>query len=202
MAEKEKTIYSALSAFQQEVPVIYKGTTGYGYTYASLKEIFEIINPLLAKHRLGFTQPLNGTSLRTILFHLDTNDIIESSIEIPQNVSLAKMNDFQVLGSAITYMRRYSLASVLGLITDDDTDAAGEQQPAKSSSKKDKEKVTDSVSEEVNEIVETIKSAETVEQLKDMKDPIKKSGISKEDLDYVKQEFNIKMKQLKASEGK
>ena len=37
------------------------------------------------------------------------------------------MNEFQVLGSAITYLRRYSLSSMLGLVTDKDTDASGEQ---------------------------------------------------------------------------
>ena len=34
------------------------------------------------------------------------------------------MNEFQVLGSAITYIRRYALSSMLGLVTDKDTDAA------------------------------------------------------------------------------
>jgi hypothetical protein len=32
-----------------------------------------------------------------------------------------------VLGSAITYLRRYALSSILGLVTDKDTDASGEQ---------------------------------------------------------------------------
>ena len=120
-------IYTALAAFQQEVPVIHKGTQGYGYSYADLASILEVINPLLAKHGLGFTQPLDGKSVKTILFHIESGDTIESTIEIPQEVELAKMNQFQVLGSAITYLRRYALASILGLVTDSDTDAAGEQ---------------------------------------------------------------------------
>jgi hypothetical protein len=37
------------------------------------------------------------------------------------------MNDFQVMGSAITYVRRYAISSMLGLVTDKDTDASGEQ---------------------------------------------------------------------------
>ena len=39
------------------------------------------------------------------------------------------MNEFQVLGSAVTYIRRYALSSMLGIVTDKDTDAAGEQKP-------------------------------------------------------------------------
>lgn len=122
-----KHIYKAISEFQKEVPVIHKGTTGYGYSYADLPAIFEKINPLLAKHGLGFTQLLNGTSLDTIVFHIESGESITSSASIPQGVQLKGMNDFQVLGSAITYLRRYSLSAALGLITDVDNDAAGEQ---------------------------------------------------------------------------
>jgi hypothetical protein len=125
-----KHIYKAISEFQKEVPVIHKGTTGYGYSYADLVSIFEKINPLLAKHGLGFTQLLNGTSLDTIVFHIESGESITSSASIPQGVQLKGMNDFQVLGSAITYLRRYSLSAALGLITDVDNDAAGEQTKA------------------------------------------------------------------------
>ena len=37
------------------------------------------------------------------------------------------MNDFQTMGSGITYFRRYALSSSLGIVTDKDTDAAGEK---------------------------------------------------------------------------
>ena len=36
-----KSIYKALADFQQECPIIHKGTKGYGYTYADLPAIFE-----------------------------------------------------------------------------------------------------------------------------------------------------------------
>jgi hypothetical protein len=122
-----KNLFKALADFQQEVPVIHKGTEGYGYSYADLPAIFEVINPLLKKNGLGFTQLMEGKSIRTIVFHIESGETIESITEIPQGVSLAKMNEFQVLGSAITYLRRYSLSSALGLVTDKDTDAGGEQ---------------------------------------------------------------------------
>jgi hypothetical protein len=121
------SLYRALANFQQEVPVIHKATQGYGYTYADLTKIIQVINPLLAKHGLGYTQPLMGSSVKTIVFHIESGESIESVVDIPQGVALAKMNDFQVLGSAITYLRRYSLASILTLITDADLDASGEQ---------------------------------------------------------------------------
>jgi hypothetical protein len=122
-----KNIYKAIADFQQEVPVILKETQGYGYSYADLPTIFEVINPLLKKHGLGFTQVINGTNLDTTIFHLESGEELKSSTAIPQGVSLKGMNDFQVLGSAITYLRRYAISSMLGLVTDKDNDASGEQ---------------------------------------------------------------------------
>jgi hypothetical protein len=134
-----KNLFKAIAAFQNEVPAIHEGSSGYGYSYANLSQIFKVINPLLKKHGLGFTQLLDGDALKTIIFHIESGESLESKVNIQQNVQLAKMNAYQVLGSAITYYRRYSLSAALGLITDKDTDAAevpkseprAEQKPAK-----------------------------------------------------------------------
>ena len=120
-------IFKALADFQQECPVIHKGTTGYGYTYADLPQILEVINPLLKKHSLGFTQMLEGSGLRTILFHTKSGQYLESYCDIPAT-SLKGMNDFQAIGSGITYFRRYALSGILGIVSDKDTDAAGEKE--------------------------------------------------------------------------
>lgn len=122
-----KNIYKAIADFQQEVPVIFKEDDGYNYKYATLNSIYEVINPLLKKHGLGFYQAVNGTNLKTVVFHIESGEIIESDTAIPQGVQLNKMNDFQVLGSAITYLRRYTLSALLGLVTDKDEDMAGKQ---------------------------------------------------------------------------
>ena len=134
-----KNLFKALAAFQQEVPTIHKGTQGYGYSYADLPAIFDIINPLLKKHGLGFTQLICGQSVKTIVFHAESGELIECATDIPTNVQLKGMNDFQVLGSAITYIRRYALSAALGLVTDKDTDAAGEQAPKEEKPKEEKE---------------------------------------------------------------
>jgi len=122
-----KNLFKALAAFQQDCPVILKDTTGYGYKYADLPQIFNVINPLLKKHGLGFYQSVEAKQLKTVVFHIESGELIESCADIPQEVSLKGMNDFQVLGSAITYMRRYQLSSMLGIVTDKDTDASGQQ---------------------------------------------------------------------------
>ena len=138
-----KNLYKALAEFQQEVPVILKETTGYGYKYADLPAIFAVINPLLKKNGLGFYQSVEGVSVKTVIFHTESGEQIESSTSIPQGVVLKGMNDFQVLGSAITYIRRYAISSMLGLITDKDTDAGGEQEKTVAKKESNKETAED-----------------------------------------------------------
>ena len=143
-----KAIYKALADFQQECPVILKDTPGYGYKYADLPVIFETINPLLKKHGLGFTQLINGNKIKTILFHVESEESLESETDMPieslnyEEITKIKdgaeiklqvikgfegMNKAQAIGSLITYFRRYSLSSLLGLITDKDTDGVGSE---------------------------------------------------------------------------
>ena len=59
-----KNLLKSLAEFQQEVPVIHKGTQGYGYSYANLATIFDVINPILKKHKLGFTQLIGDNNIR------------------------------------------------------------------------------------------------------------------------------------------
>lgn len=121
-----KNLFKALADFQQEVPVIHKGTQGYGYSYADLPKIFEVINPLLKKHGLGFTQLIEEQSIITVLFHVESGERLDSKTTIPL-VQLKNMNDYQSFGSGVSYFRRYCLSSILGIVTDKDVDAAGEQ---------------------------------------------------------------------------
>ena len=150
-----KNLFKNLASFQQEVPVIHKGTQGYGYSYANLSTIVEVINPLLKKHGLGFTQLVGTNEIKTIIFDITSGECLETITNIPENVDLKGMNKFQVLGSAITYIRRYALSSALGLITDKDTDANGEQT-----------KTNNRVEPTVDEVNAKIINARTLAELK------------------------------------
>ena len=134
-----KELYKALAAFQQECPTIKKMETArvktksggeYSYNYAGLPSIMETINPLLSKHGLAFTQPLESMQgmrgIKTILFHIESGETLESLAEIPK-VTFPGMNDYQALGCGVTYIRRYALASILGIVTDEDNDGASGQ---------------------------------------------------------------------------
>ena len=129
-----KHLFKALAEFQQEVPVIFKGTTAgqgnFAYQYADLPAIFNVINPLLKKHGLGFTQLTNHKDgvdyLTTVVFHVESGETLETSLRLMPDVELKGQNIFQSYGSQLTYFRRYGISQILGLVTDKDTDAQGE----------------------------------------------------------------------------
>ena len=131
--QKMKNLIKSLSAFQNECPIIHKDTKGHNYTYADLPQIFSTINPLMKKHGLCFSQLLENDGIRTILFHVESGEQLESFTLIPK-VKLGSMNDYQAYGSGVTYFRRYAISAILGLVTDKDTDAAGTQVPSPNNS--------------------------------------------------------------------
>ena len=140
---EKKNIYKALADFQQEVPVLLKGTDGYGYKYVQLEHIITQINPLLKKHNSGFTQLIEGEGLTTILFHTKSGESVQSASSIP-HCDMKGMNAYQSAGAGITYYRRYALSSMLGIIADSDTDAkVYTKEPKKSAPEKPEHWVLD-----------------------------------------------------------
>lgn len=130
-----KNLFKALAEFQQEVPVIFKGSTAgqgnFAYQYTDLPAIFKVINPLLKKHGLGFSQITEFKDghdyLVTIVFHIESGETLETRTRLMPDVELKGQNVFQSYGSQLTYFRRYGISQILGLVTDKDTDAQGEQ---------------------------------------------------------------------------
>lgn len=129
-----KGIVKALADFQQAVPAITKekkaGQGNFSYKYGSLAHIFQVITPHMKKAGLVITQPINYDDgkhyICTTLYHVGTGESIESKMELPQ-VEFKGMNIVQSGGAVITYVRRYSLMSLMGLVTEeDDKDAQGE----------------------------------------------------------------------------
>tara|TARA_R110002012_G_scaffold16404_4_gene63416 strand:+ start:14074 stop:14685 length:612 start_codon:yes stop_codon:yes gene_type:complete len=118
----QREVFKSLAKFQQEVPVLLKGSEAYGYKYIQLGHMIAQINPLLKKHGLGFTQLVNGKGLTTVLFHAESGQCIQAHCDIPE-ATMKGMNAFQTAGAGITYFRRYALGALLGIITDKDTDA-------------------------------------------------------------------------------
>lgn len=91
----------------------------YKSRYASFAEVWEAVAPSLAKNGLAVLQPIttdvNGIYVETILVHSSGE---ERSSKCP--VLCKDKTNPQAMGSAVTYARRYSLASLLGVVIDDD----------------------------------------------------------------------------------
>lgn len=129
----EARLYAALARFQAEVkPAVRnaKGQVGQNrnYTYAALNDIWDVIHKPLADNGLAVIQMVGPFEdgkqyLRTIIVHKDGGRIEEQGA-IPCSQANA-----QGAGSAITYLRRYSLGAALGLITEEDDDGAEASKP-------------------------------------------------------------------------
>lgn len=86
--------------------------------YATLNSVWEAVATALHNNGLVCIQPIVNNMVATTIIHTSGQFITS---ECP--IVCAKQNDPQALGSAITYSRRYALASMLGVMTDDDDDA-------------------------------------------------------------------------------
>lgn len=87
--------------------------------YADLNSVWEACKDALKENNLFVSQIINTREdknyLKTRVYH-KSGGFIESEILIISK----NANDPQSLGSGITYMRRYSLAAILGIIVEDD----------------------------------------------------------------------------------
>ena len=111
-------IGAALAHFQAEVPTVAKTKTAklgtYSYTYAGLADVTEAAMPILSKHGLAFVTIPGGGVLTGMLLH-ESGQSITGSLPITGGTP-------QAIGSSLTYMRRYLLGCMTGLVTDDDDD--------------------------------------------------------------------------------
>lgn len=128
---KVAKLVAALSKAQGEIGEIHKNKTvtvaprsggqPYDFRYATLSSIIEAIRVPLSKNGILYTQTLefdfknNIHYLTTTLFH--DEEYISSTTPL-----LVKDMGNQQFGSALTYMKRYALAAILGIAPDDDDD--------------------------------------------------------------------------------
>ena len=111
------SIYKKLNEFKKRVGAIKKDSTNphYKNKYASIESVLDTIEKPLLDAGLGFIQCVEDLNLITTIYDTESDNILTSKIPLILN-----KNDMQQLGSAITYYRRYSLVSLLGLQAIDD----------------------------------------------------------------------------------
>jgi hypothetical protein len=135
MSEKLNDLFAALPKFQGELENASKGKQGHGYKYADLAECINVAKPHLAANGLAVSQMLGSDdqgkqTMITLLTHSSGQWI--SSEFVMVNAVLqggSGKNPAQVLGSAITYQRRYAYAAIIGLAQEDDDAASASGSP-------------------------------------------------------------------------
>ena len=119
-----KDVYEALFEIQKEgIEGVTKDAKNphFKNTYISLGKLLEVVRPILTAKGLLLVQTPTSVgpvpALDTTLAHIESGSAISDSVPL-----MLEKDNPQGLGSAITYSRRYSLMSMLGLVADEDDD--------------------------------------------------------------------------------
>jgi hypothetical protein len=124
-----KELFTALAKAQSEFKVAKRNTNGYNYKYADICELVRVSRPALTKNGLSVIQlTIQGKSgdsktpmiLKTMLCH-SSGQFIESNINVVSAVNNGPSkpsNILQALGTSLTYLKRYSYSSMIGVVVD------------------------------------------------------------------------------------
>ena len=127
MSSEINEISAALTAFQgsikqpalsKEVKVQTKQGGTYKFKYADLSACVSAAVQPLKENGLCVVQLVNGQKLITILAHKSGQWFRSES-----DIRIASGANNQEFGSALTYLKRYSYCSILGIVADTDDDA-------------------------------------------------------------------------------
>ena len=115
------SIYKKLFEAKKEIGKISKDSTNpfFKSKYFDINGLLEHVEPILQKHDLLLLQPITDGKVSTVIVDIETGEKVISEMTLPQ------LNDPQKLGSCVSYYRRYTLQSLIGLqATDDDANLA------------------------------------------------------------------------------
>lgn len=101
---------------QSEIGKISKDSTNpfYKSKYFDINKLIEQLHPLLVKNKVILLQPIRDNKVYSEIIDLDSDSIISSFID------LTGLKDPQKVGIEVTYFRRYTLTSLLGLQAEDE----------------------------------------------------------------------------------
>lgn len=116
----------ALIQFQKDVDKIEKNARANYGKFADLANVLSTVTPALNKNGLALTQTFLDDALITTLHH-ESGETIHSSCKL---VVCDGRNNTQEWGKAVTYQRRFSICSILGIVADMDTDDVPDLPPS------------------------------------------------------------------------
>jgi hypothetical protein len=109
-------IHIKLAELKKEIGKVKKNATNphFKNNYADINAILDSVEPLMESKGLLLLQPLKDGMVSTQIYCTETGEVVTSELKLPE------IQDPQKIGSAITYYRRYTLQSLLGLQAEDD----------------------------------------------------------------------------------
>ena len=140
MSDMNKAIVSAQSELKN--PAMDAVNPHFRSRFASLKAVRESVLPVFNKHGLAIIQKSvqaeSGVGVNTIILHEDGETLDCGTMVIP-----VKDNNPQAYCSAMTYVRRYTLQAVAGVVGDPDDDGnKASDEPERSAPKREPQKPT------------------------------------------------------------
>lgn len=139
--QARKSFDEAMAAAKAEIPTIVKNrevdfTSSKGrtnYRHEDLAEIARTVDPILSKHGLSYrfrvTSNINEPVTVTCIISHRAGHSEETTLSAGRDDSGNK-NSIQAVGSAITYLQRYTLKAALGLAASNDDDGESVETPA------------------------------------------------------------------------
>ena len=117
-ASKMSELTKALIKFHQQVGTIHKDSKAQYGAYADLAGVLSTVTPVLSANGLAIVQTFLEDSLVTELYH-ESGEKISSCMKL---IVVPGRNELHSTGASITYLRRYMICAILGIVADMDTD--------------------------------------------------------------------------------
>lgn len=180
----------ALSKAQGEMQAAIKDKINpfFKSSYADLGSVWDAARPVLSKHGLCVMQTTHITAdgakivMVTTLAHT-SGQWMKSFL--PLNPS---KNDSQGIGAALTYLRRYSLSAIVGVVCDNDDDGETAVGRGKNQDKQNSGENRQALGTEQEEIIEKIGKAQ-ITALTNLIQKLDEES-NKSFLDWIKRTFN------------
>lgn len=123
--QAKKAYDRAMSELRKDLPTIEKQRDGHNYKYESLTDVVEAIQESMYEHGLSFRWKTksnqNEITVNCVISH-ELGHSEETGMTAGLDETGSK-NKIQALGSAVSYLQRYTLKAAVGLAAGEDTDA-------------------------------------------------------------------------------
>ena len=135
MSEAKGEISPVLKTRDVDYPSRREGGARTKYRYESFADVAKVVDPVFATHGLSYrfriSQKADQVTVTCIVSHALGYSEETSPLETKVDPGSTGMSNVQALGSALTYLQRYSLRAAIGLAAgvDDDGKGAGGSSP-------------------------------------------------------------------------